>query len=310
MVEDLDWEWQKLCLKDKLGNTDGDAFESLFQDLAKAAWGSDFTSTIPMGRRGDLKCDGYRASTRTVFQCYGPRYGQANVSKAISKIDEDFQGAAAHWKDQICRWVFVVNLYKDKVPSEIIKRIREIERDLTIPATPWTRAEVCVLAKEIPPADRIRLLGRAPLRSDMIRNVTYANIGRALAFIRADIARSPLEPVLLPPPVQMKVEWNLLCHATRHFLAIGQIAAEKVRQYLRSYVTPEEAQRMADGFTQRYKALSADGFEPDQIFGQMVIFAGGTMEDTERNAAALAIVAHFFSTCEIFERPPEEASLP
>jgi hypothetical protein len=132
MVEDLDWEWQKLCLKDKLGNTDGDAFESLFQDLAKAAWGSDFTSTIPMGRRGDLKCDGYRASTRTVFQCYGPRYGQANVSKAISKIDEDFQGAAAHWKDQICRWVFVVNLYKDKVPSEIIKRIREIERDLTM----------------------------------------------------------------------------------------------------------------------------------------------------------------------------------
>jgi hypothetical protein len=263
-----------------------------------------------MGKRGDLKCDGYRASTRTVFQCYGPRYGQANVSDAICKIDEDFIGAAAHWKDLIHHWVFVVNLYKDKVPSELIKRIQELALDLEIPATPWTRAEIYILAKEVSAADRIGLFGRAPLRSDMIRNVTYVNIGRALAFIRADITRSPLEPILLPPPVQAKVKWNGLCPMTRQFLEIGQIGSENVRQYLRSNIEPEESERMAEGFSNRYTALGAEGCEPDHIFRQMVIFAGGATGDTSRDAAALAIVAHFFSTCEIFERPPHGRIVP
>jgi hypothetical protein len=35
----------------------------------------------------------------------------------------------------------------------------------------------------------------------------------------------------------------------------------------------------------------------------LLIFAGGATGDPDREVAALAIVTHFFSTCQIFEQP-------
>ena len=48
----------------------GTEFQDWFARLAGRAFGSDFEAVRPYGRRGDLKCDGRRVSTRTVFQCY------------------------------------------------------------------------------------------------------------------------------------------------------------------------------------------------------------------------------------------------
>jgi hypothetical protein len=301
--DDCDWEWQKLKLDNELGKMDGDAFETRFQEIAKAAWGHDFTPTIPMGRRGDLKCDGYRTSTCSVFQCYGPRYGQMDVETALRKIDDDFRGAAMHWGGSVEEWVFVANLYRDKVPSEVVRQVQDLTTELNLRGTIWTRIDIFALARQICRNQRLSLLGRTPQPSDMIRNVTYANIGQALAFIRADVERSPLEPVALPPDLYSKIAWNLLPSTSKHFLAIGQTAAERVRQYLRDFVEPEESDRMAQGFSDRYIMLRSDGLEPAQIFQQMLIFAGGGTADIIRDTAALAIVAHFFSTCEIFDRP-------
>ncbi len=86
-----DWEWQRLKAESELKDLDGDAFETRFQEVAKLLWKEDFIPTIPMGRRGDLKCDGFRTSTGTVYQCFGPRYGQTNVEAALAKIGEDFR---------------------------------------------------------------------------------------------------------------------------------------------------------------------------------------------------------------------------
>jgi hypothetical protein len=60
-ADEIDWAWQEMRLHMRLRDSDGDAFETLFQDIGKALWGSTFHSTIPMGSRGDLKCDGWRS---------------------------------------------------------------------------------------------------------------------------------------------------------------------------------------------------------------------------------------------------------
>jgi hypothetical protein len=97
-ADDIDWEWQAMMIRLRLTEIDGDAFESFFQDIGKALWGSAFQPTIPMGVRGDLKCDGWRADVGYVYQCYGPRYGQANVNETLKKVEEDFRGAKDHWQ--------------------------------------------------------------------------------------------------------------------------------------------------------------------------------------------------------------------
>lgn len=306
--DDYDWLWQELKLQSTLAGVDGNAFEALFQNIAKRLWQSAFTPTIPMGSRGDLKCDGFKSDTGELFQCYGPRYGQANVDDAIAKIDVDFAGAVEHWGSLLKKWVFVVGLYQDRVPSELVRRVLQKSEEYSIPSEILTREGIVGMASRLPPQDRAALFGKAPERPDVVRGTTYANIGRALIYIRGEISAVPFDPIKLPSKVEEKIEFNFLPKAARHFLGIGQLGADQVRRYLADKVDPLEAERMVDGFKRRYLELKADGEEPARAFQQLLIFAGGTTGDIEREAAALAIVTYFFSACEIFEQPPEDSA--
>lgn len=301
-VNNHDWEWQKLKAESEFKELDGDAFEDRFQQIAKRLWKGDFTPTIPMGRRGDLKCDGFRHSTGTVYQCFGPRYGQVNVNRALAKISEDMRGAKEHWGEQLREWKFVVNVYRDKVPPEIVRYIAELSSKLGVEGAPLNRSDILDLIKQLSETDRIALFGRAPRSTDITR-ITYDNIGQAMAKIRRAIATDPREPVPLATSLADKVEFNALSAACRHFLSIGQSGVPKVEQYLANHPDLEEPERMAQDFKARYRECVAEGLEPDDIFAEMVIFAGGKMGSAEREAAALAIVTRFFVTCQIFEVP-------
>jgi hypothetical protein len=50
----------------------GTAFQDWFVQLAGHAFGADFEEVRPYGTQGDLKCDGRRISTKSVYQCYAP----------------------------------------------------------------------------------------------------------------------------------------------------------------------------------------------------------------------------------------------
>ncbi|MBN9564265.1 MAG: hypothetical protein J0H14_26590 [Alphaproteobacteria bacterium] len=305
-ADEIDWMWQEMHLQLRLRDVDGDAFETLFQDIGKALWGEGFHATIPMGSRGDLKCDGWRPDVGYVYQCYGPRYGQVNVSDALKKVEEDFRGARDHWNELLKKWWFVVGLYRDKIPSEISRLMAELSEKLTVPSGVLHRGHIVDLARSIDARIRARMFGgHAPSRGDMARRATYENIGRALAYIRADITRSPLEEIPLPTAVDAKVAFNRLPDSVRHFFTISAAAAKRVEKYIKDQADPGEGVRMAAGFTARYRTLRAEGIEPADAYKQLLIFAGGADGDPDRDVAALAIVTHFFATCQIFDQPPE-----
>lgn len=305
-ADEIDWAWQELHLKVKLRDIDGTAFEALFQEIGKALWGGNFHATIPMGSRGDLKCDGWRPDAGYVYQCYGPRYGKVDVEDALKKISEDFRGAKEHWKDLLKKWFFVVGVYSDKIPSEISRLMAELSNELKVPSEILHRDNIATLAREIPANLRARMFGgHAPGRGDMVRRATYENIGRALSYIRADIAHSPVESIPLPTEVEEKVAFNILPNSVLHFFQISTAAAERVKKYIADRADPNEGVRMANGFTERYRSLRSEGVEPAEAFKQLLIFAGGATGDPDRDVAALAIVTHFFATCQIFVQPPE-----
>jgi hypothetical protein len=301
-MDEFDWEWQRLRAESELKDLEGDAFETRFQSVAKSLWQADFLATIPMGRRGDLKCDGFRISTGTVYQCYGPRYGQANVDHALAKVEEDFRGAKECWGAGLREWKFVVNLYRDKLPSELVRKIAQLSKELEVPAGPLTRSDILDLIKGLPADERLWVYGRAPRATDMAR-ITYTNLGRALTLIRSAIATDPNEPVPLSADLATKVVFNALSNATRNFLSIGQTGVAKVEEYFRDQPDPEEPERMAQGFKARYSECVTAALEPDHTFREMVIFAGGGTGEPERDTAALAIVTRFFVTCQIYEIP-------
>jgi hypothetical protein len=102
----------------------GKAFETLFARIMAHGFAGDFQPVRPYGAKGDLKCDGYRASDRTVFQCYAP--DSTKLRDLLAKIDEDFHGAVAHWGQRLHRWTFVHNDIRG-LPAKAVQKLAELE---------------------------------------------------------------------------------------------------------------------------------------------------------------------------------------
>jgi hypothetical protein len=129
----------KFALLDKKGAE----FEQFFIAAAIEMWGDDFEPWKPQGRYGDYKCDGYRRSTQTVFQCNAP---EKFVARDVEgKIEKDFEGAQAHFGDRMKVWIFVHNQKETPAnANEILHQLREKYPDIDLRV--WTSGH---LAKEI-----------------------------------------------------------------------------------------------------------------------------------------------------------------
>ena len=123
----------------------GAEFQDWFGRLAGYAYGPDFEAVRPYGSQGDLKCDGRRVSTRTIFQCYAP-YNQSD-SELNKKIDEDFRGVREHWSTWMAEWVLVHNDTRGLPPSsvQLIDRLREDHPNVKVEV--WTEPELQELGR-------------------------------------------------------------------------------------------------------------------------------------------------------------------
>jgi hypothetical protein len=109
--------WQEFEIRRLKGS--GDYFQQLFEEIM-VRHRPGFTRVRPYGNIGDRKCDGLFQDDAIFFQVYSPdELTQAKVQK---KIDEDLDGAIAHWGDALKEWFFVYNV-KSGVAPDIIKTL-------------------------------------------------------------------------------------------------------------------------------------------------------------------------------------------
>lgn len=88
-------------------------FQRLFENVIKRAR-PEFIQIRPYGNIGDRKCDGLFLADGTVFQVYSP--DELKQAELQAKIEEDFDGAVANWKD-LKKWVFVYNARRGLPPD-------------------------------------------------------------------------------------------------------------------------------------------------------------------------------------------------
>src|ERR1051325_1421425 len=163
----------------------GTAFQDLFSDLMERAYPGDFQRIRPHGNTGDLKCDGYLHSLRTVFQVYGPD-DMRSLSRLLRKVKEDFEGARQHWMGRIDRWVFVHNS-QGGLPAQAIQLLNDLGGGLdAVRIEHWGYQELCGILRKIDP-DRLRsffqlsavfdpahVLENLPNNEDVRRYLTWA----------------------------------------------------------------------------------------------------------------------------------------
>lgn len=276
----------------------GTEFQNWFVRLARAALGPDFEAVRAHGRMGDYKCDGYRVSTGTVFQCYAP--DRLTASKTIRKIDVDFHGARRHWTRDMNQWVLVHNNTGGLPPSvvEHLNCLRKTHDQITIQT--WGEPELLKLKERLALGDLEALFGHAPT----IAETESLGIEDLQPVIEALQRMDPVpgeEP--LAPPSAEKLARNSFSRDATAMLQWGRKKEALVEQYFANDPRPDLGERIAESFRIRYASLRNSGLTPDEVLSQLKVHAGGTTNVPTREGAVLAVLSYFFERCDIFEDP-------
>lgn len=273
----------------------GKAFETLFARIMAHAYPGDFQPVRPYGRFGDLKCDGFRASDGTVFQCYAP--DDMKVNPLLAKIDEDFNGAVSHWVTRMKRWEFVHNDKRGLAAQAIMKLTDLKTANPTVALAVCGEAELRAIVMQLDLHQLEDLFGAVP--SD--RSLERLDF-EALRPVLTAIQRK--EPVADPPltaPSAAKLEYNDLSDDAAGLLRQGRRREQLVEKFFATWPDPDFGEEIAQAFRTRYQALKAVGLSADEIFGELQAFAGGMTGTPSRQGAVLAVLSYFFERCDIFE---------
>jgi hypothetical protein len=135
-----------------------------------------------------------------------------------------------------------------------------------------------------------------------------ANVNLGFSDLAAVLTHISITPIPTTSEVKDvsrgKIEANLLSQAVADFLKIGMQKSPLVAQFFNSWKNPTYGEQIAQAFKSEYVRLrdSIPQPHPDEIFGRLQDWAGGTTNSTPTHkAAVLAVMAYLFDKCEIFE---------
>ncbi len=280
----------------------GKAFESFFARVMAHGFTGDFEPVRPYGPKGDLKCDGFRPSDGTVFQSYAP--DSTKLAELLAKIDEDFEGARAHWGAKMRRWEFVHNDPRG-LPAEAVRKLDDIRAAHTsIAIAVFGEAEMRSIAMSLAHHQLEDLFGAVPSQRTLER-LDFASLRPVLIAIQR---RDPGAEPPLAAPSATKLQHNALSQDAAALLRQGRRREKLVQDFFDAWPDPSFGEDVAEAFRTRYQALKAVDLSPDEIFGQLQSFAGGMEGEPSHQGAVLAVLSYFFERCDIFEDIAQEAT--
>jgi len=273
----------------------GAEFEALFSRIMGHAHPGDFQPVRPYGSRGDLKCDGYRASDRTVFQCYGP--STAKLGNLLAKIKIDFEGALAHWGARMERWVLVYNV-DDGLPADATQLLIDLGNKYpNVQLGQIAYAELFNIVMGLTAVQLEDLFGSAPSQRTLAA-LDFEALRPVITLIQR---QQPDEDAPVKAPSQTKLEANELSRDAAELLRQGRRRDPLIADFFEKFPDLSLVEDIAQGFRDRYQALKSRGLAADVIFTELQTFTGGMSGSPAHQAAVLAVMSYFFERCDIFE---------
>jgi len=295
-VDELERLWYGVVFRTHFLEKRGTEFQDWFVKLAGYAWGDDFEEVRPYGNVGDWKCDGWRISTGSVFQCYAPR--EMTAPEAVQKVNADFAGAVKHWP-RMQSWHFVHN-DGDGLPPQVTDLFQTLRAaNPSVRLAPWSEPELLALVPLLSRDYAAALFGPAPTAM-IFERLGYSDLQPvidAIALGQPDIGIEPRAPS------PTKLEHNHLSVEAADLLRAGRRKERLVESFIDSQLNPQQGERIAQTFRERYAELKALRLPPDTIFGYLHRLVG--MSGTpQQQAAGLAVLSYLFERCDIFEDAP------
>jgi hypothetical protein len=279
----------------------GKAFETFFARVMAHGFTGDFEAVRPYGPKGDLKCDGFRPSDGTVFQCYAP--DAMRLADLLAKIDEDFHGALDHWRARMRRWAFVHNDTRG-FPAEATRMLQDLRNSHgAIEIAVFSEAELRSVIMDLALHQLEDLFGGVPTQRTL-EKLDFAALKPVLGAIQR---REPDAEPPISAPSPEKLQYNALSADAAGLLRQGRRREKLVQDFFDAWPDPGFGEEIAEAFRRQYQSLKAVGLSADQIFSQLQTFAGGMDGEPLHQGAVLAVMSYFFERCDIFEDVVPEA---
>jgi len=274
------------------------AFQDWFADLMTECYPDDFLRVRLS--QGDGGLDGYRISTKTVFQVFAPR--DYTGKQMADKMTGDFATAVETLAEQdleMAEWIFVHNDPDDFPPEAIVAFAKLKEDNPEISFKRWEFTAIWNELEKLPEAKLDQLFGQAPTLAQL-GNLQYPHIIPVIDRLVTEDAPF-LPPIGMPDPE--KLAYNQLPPRSAQLIVIGRDSTGVVDAYLDEIPDEDRPEDIAEAYRKKYRDLADSGITVDEIFNALWVFSGGEHFAGNPNvvAAVTAVMAYFFDRCDIFE---------
>ena len=293
-------------MRDELASHYGNSFQDLFGRYMDARYGDDFQRVRPAGKLGDGGCDGYKHSTKTVYQCLGKHKSSGvNAAEIVEKITHDFAHAKTTFTDgSMLEWVFVYNL--SELPHTAVIAIGKLrDENPSMSISTLGHDGIGRILLEIDETVLDQLFDIENVRS---RHVLEPSDVQLLLNRVAQRQHVPLPTEIAPVPLD-KIERNELSGYAELTIRDNIKYVAQVARFVRESPDPRHGDVVAAILMARYQELKLQKFHPNEIFVLLVEFVVGDGDfGVPLLKAAEAIVVYFFQTCDVFERIVESSN--
>ena len=279
-------------------------FESWFASMATRVYGTDFELVKAGGQHGDKKSDGWRISTKTVYQCYAPESPSTFATKAKAKISDSFPEVIQYWPD-MKEWVFVHNNAEGISPAVSDKLIEVRNQYDTLSIVTASRD---FLKDEL--HDKLSLQQLIDIYPSANLNFSEVQMAHIRPLLKGIIAARTVIPdpnSFGDIPDEAKLDYNDLSPDSKYDIRRAQPHINVVDRYLAGMNNPQNASIIQAQMRAKYLELRDLGYDPDEILGELLLFCGGEGTSSVA-AAAYVIVAYYLDSCDVFENVPQVLS--
>lgn len=297
-------------LRNRILMASGNEFEGIFTDIMSASR-PDFRQVKPQGVFGDCKNDGFEPEAGRYFQVYAPENLRRREQDALKKLEEDFQGLYGYWSSifpsGFREFYFVLNdRFTGAVFASIHEALERIHRHYGL-----DRCEP-FLTKHLEDEffslndDRIvSIIGFIP-DPESVSLLNYSVLGEVIRHVLENPVDLVQAGSLRAPDFDEKIRFNGL-RVAGQLLNTASYQSGAVEEYFAAN-SDFERQAVRDTLNGYYlDTLGAELPDSDQQFWEILVRITPETKDRrtrkELQEAALAVMAFFFDSCDIFKDP-------
>lgn len=300
----------RVIFKNRVLSSHGQVFEDLFVRVMQAS-DKDFRPVKPQGRIGDKKNDGFNKVKGQYYQVYSPEDTADKEKESYKKLESTFDELYDYWQpiSPIKEFYWVYNdKFQTGVYPSIEKALANIEQKYGIKANPFLCKDLEDVFLALSESEIIDILGGYLPDNNCIEDVELSVLGEVIDFL----IQGKFNPnnITFPNDINFdkKIRFNKLSKTFATLLKTAFYQDYIISEYFKynSKFTKENLKTVFSGFyKEALEEISGEFPEKADLVFEYIMEKAKPRNNMAVTNAVLALMAHYFESCDIYEEPVE-----